>query len=1113
MGIVRSSFAGFTTAQLGMSSSQSALNVAGQNISNINTKGYTRQRVDLNSFNSTTGPRQWGSINDTFIGNGVVVNKVEQVRDPYLDLRFRTEMSSVGYYDKTLADLQDLEAVLDEVDKEGSIHNQLEAVFKALNEFNPQAANNEFQNMAKTEMQLLTQYFNNYSNRIQQTKEDNMTLFKDQTIPELNKLLKDITRLNDSIKENELMGNPALELRDERNLLLDELSDYVKIEVTYEKKNVGLSSREVEECTVKMLGIDDNGNFYKYTIIDHDKASTFSINDDCSNLTMTDVHGNPLADIGSALKPEGGKVGEFTSDTANKINEILENIRKFSNDVDKYMKAMDETYKDINTYGSQINNLSKKGSDLQKELKTTLISAKSVDASVVRLQEELAALRERYPNPTEEQQKEIDAAQKKVDDKIKVQEIYNERLYGTKDKPTPLDADGNVTAAAVNAAYAALNVPADAKLKDVDGIYNKLIKIYGNINDISTQPPTHVRNQDDTDFATGDLHDARDNLADAQDELVKVREQYTNAIKALKMCIEKGGTLNEVDADGTITSTQTLEGLENYANITVEWNTYPVEGTTYFISLPTITLAGTSARDGNGIPLFDPNGVSEVDGTDADGNPIKIPVMGKIGNIDVDGKNITITDTRGVEYTENTDNVDGTPYEYTTDANGTITVKKDENTGLTIPDMNNLKKMYDYMQEDSGSVKAALDMFNRAGEFDGTTDRGYDYYINMLDVFARQIAKVFNEANTKDVDGNPLLDSNGKPIDYANALFGADGKIPAKNVNITNADGKYLVYNGTAFVPSTTGEPIPDVFKTNDAGELLDKNGNVIKYDSSDTPVTLGTFQVDANGNLIDKNGNPLKDDKGNAITQTRLETALSNAVFDESALAAYGIVKSQQAAYDDPDTVPPEMVNPGDWVDKDGNGLFTPEATAGDINNITNRNKILEQISNGSLKPLDGKVPKFDYDQITAANFTITKDWADAKTNFVQTHDPSQTAGYNDNINHLISQFGEKQTYTMTQPDGSQKSVFNGTFVEFYDNVGNQLGLDIKSSTVLVNNYITITNDIANNRDAVSGVSLDEEGIDILKYQKSYTAAARLMTALDEMLDKVINSMGIVGR
>lgn len=1082
--MIRSSFAGFTTAKLGISSSQSALNVIGQNISNVNTKGYTRQRVDLSSFNATTGPRQWGSINDTFIGNGVVVNRVEQVRDPYLDLRFRTEMASVGYYDKTLAALEDLEAVLDEVDKEGSIHNQLEAVFKALNEFNPQAANNEFQNMAKTEMQLLTQYFNNYSNRIQQTKEENMTLFKDQTVPELNKLLKDITRLNESIKENELMGNPALELRDERNLLLDELSDYVKIEVTYEKKNVGLSSREVEECTVKMLGVDDKGNFYKYTIIDHDKASQFSVTDDCSNLTMTDVHGNPLADIGSVLKPTGGTPGNFGTTEAEAMTKLLEDIQKFTNLVNDQMVKMDEQYKAIDSWGAKVNNLSKKGGKLLDELKTTLVSARSVDASVVRLQEELDALKAQYPNPTEAQQAQIDAAQKKVDDKKNVQTIYNQRLYGQDTKPEPLDEDGNPTADAINALD-----------PQGTGIYNKLIKIYGKIDDVTAQPPTFVKDPDTGQFATGDLADARKKLADAQAQLLVEREAYSAAVKDLHVAIEGG-----VDSQG-----QTVKGLEEYANITVEWETYPVDGTTFFVSLPTITLAGTAARDGNGIPLFDADTVSkQADGT------VKI---GTIGNIAVNGDTITITDTRGVEYTEKTTNVDGTPYEYTMNG-GNMVIAKDDH-GNAILDMPDQKNMYNLMQEDSGSVKAALDMFNRAGEFDGTDDRGYDYYINMLDVFARQIAKVFNEANTKDINGNPLLDADGKPIDYANALFGVNGEVPVKNMNITNAAGKYLSYDGTF----SSDNPLPDVFKTNDAGELLDKDGNVIKYGTSDTPVTLGTFQVDNAGNLVDKNGNILKDDKGNSITQTQLKDALDKAVFDESALAAYGIVKSTKAAYDDPDTLPPEIVNPGDWVDKDGNGLF--ENNPNDINDKTNRDIILNRIVAGvnnptatnAIKVLDGKVPKIDYDQITASNFTISKDWADAKTNFVQTHDPSQTAGYNDNINHLIAQFTEKQNYTMTQPDGTQKKVFNGTFVEFYDNVGNQLGLDIKSSTVLVNSYITVANDIANNRDAISGVSLDEEGIDMLRFQKSLTASMRLMTALDEALDRIINNMGVVGR
>jgi len=46
-----------------------------------------------------------------------------------------------------------------------------------------------------------------------------------------------------------------------------------------------------------------------------------------------------------------------------------------------------------------------------------------------------------------------------------------------------------------------------------------------------------------------------------------------------------------------------------------------------------------------------------------------------------------------------------------------------------------------------------------------------------------------------------------------------------------------------------------------------------------------------------------------------------------------------------------------------------------------------------------------------------------------------------------------------------------------------------------------------------VAGVNLDEEAANMMKYQRAYQAATRVMTAYDEMLDKVINSMGLVGR
>lgn len=63
------------------------------------------------------------------------------------------------------------------------------------------------------------------------------------------------------------------------------------------------------------------------------------------------------------------------------------------------------------------------------------------------------------------------------------------------------------------------------------------------------------------------------------------------------------------------------------------------------------------------------------------------------------------------------------------------------------------------------------------------------------------------------------------------------------------------------------------------------------------------------------------------------------------------------------------------------------------------------------------------------------------------------------------------------------------------------------------MDNKITVINQTADLKDAISGVSLDEEGINLLHYQQSYSAAARLMTTLDEALDKLINGTGVVGR
>ena len=91
-------FGSFTAARLGIYASQATLNVTGNNIANINTKGYTRQRMDLVSLHSAGSARYHNSFN-LDIGYGVLTESVSQLRDPFLDIRYRDEAANVGAYE------------------------------------------------------------------------------------------------------------------------------------------------------------------------------------------------------------------------------------------------------------------------------------------------------------------------------------------------------------------------------------------------------------------------------------------------------------------------------------------------------------------------------------------------------------------------------------------------------------------------------------------------------------------------------------------------------------------------------------------------------------------------------------------------------------------------------------------------------------------------------------------------------------------------------------------------------------------------------------------------------------------------------------------------------
>ena len=81
-----------------------------------------------------------------------------------------------------------------------------------------------------------------------------------------------------------------------------------------------------------------------------------------------------------------------------------------------------------------------------------------------------------------------------------------------------------------------------------------------------------------------------------------------------------------------------------------------------------------------------------------------------------------------------------------------------------------------------------------------------------------------------------------------------------------------------------------------------------------------------------------------------------------------------------------------------------------------------------------------------------------------------------------------------------------------YYSGIIGKLGVDSASAQKNEGNtQILVGFQLNQNRQSVSAVSLDEEMTDMIKYQQAYNASARMITVMDEMLDKIINGMGTV--
>ncbi len=280
------------------------------------------------------------------------------------------------------------------------------------------------------------------------------------------------------------------------------------------------------------------------------------------------------------------------------------------------------------------------------------------------------------------------------------------------------------------------------------------------------------------------------------------------------------------------------------------------------------------------------------------------------------------------------------------------------------------------------------------------------------------------------------------------------------------------------------------------------------------------------NGHLVDENGNYLqatgkKDDKGNPIYEKLPELTIKYYV---DADGNYLGVDQTAAGANATEVTATLNKNMTDNETKAFNDQFPKGVTDADGNTYT-ADSIKDYLDQNGVQPDDvgnlfsNQGDTNDASNITAANISVSLGWSKGDTHIVTSYmkpfGEVENTTQSENVSHMISMIDKPLEYNPQDldPDAASTHLFKGSFNDMMDNMCSVLGNDRRSTNVMLNTYYASAVELDTGRDSISGVDLNDEAMNMIQYQKAYSAACRLMTAIDETLDRLINNTGLAGR
>ncbi len=225
---MRSTFHGLETSKRALFTQSTALNTLGHNISNASTEGYSRQRVNMNAGRPLYFPGLQRPNTPGQIGTGVEYNSITRVRDSYLDLQFRRENQQLGMWDVHDQAIKAIEKIINEPSKSG-LSSVMDKFWNSLEVLNRDPSllsaridlTGSATNLANTMKHMSTSL---------DTVESDAASNIDAKLSQANTIIGSISQLNGVIRKIEMLGDNANDYRDQRDLLVDQLSKITDVQ-------------------------------------------------------------------------------------------------------------------------------------------------------------------------------------------------------------------------------------------------------------------------------------------------------------------------------------------------------------------------------------------------------------------------------------------------------------------------------------------------------------------------------------------------------------------------------------------------------------------------------------------------------------------------------------------------------------------------------------------------------------------------------------------------------------------------------------------------------------------------------------------------------------------